>query len=176
MDDVTLPGMPADPEQPVQLDPDPQPGRKRGRPRKDAAAKVAPAPARRTPAARSPRTATKAATVAEIRDEIELYLMMLAGAGSLRCAPCGAVGEQQVPKIADKLAAMIARSPAMMAKFSTGTLLADAFGLIMAALPVVQAVYMHHGPGSAHQHEHEGVSEVDPYSRYGAYTPAGAMG
>lgn len=181
MDDLTLPGMPADPEQPAALDPDPQPGkparRGPGRPRKDG---TAPAAAKRTSTRSSTprssaRAVSKAASVAEIRAEIELYLMMAAGAGSLQCAPCGAVAEEQVPKLADKLAAMIARSPALMAKFSTGTLLADVFGLVMAALPIVRAVYSHHGPGSRHEHA-EGVSDVDPFSRYGAYTPAGAMG
>lgn len=178
MDDLALPGMPDAPE-PAPLDPDPAPGKRgRGRPRKTAAAPAAAStPTRRqsTPRASKPRTATSAATVAAIRDELELYLLMAAGAGSMRCPSCGSVAEEQVPKLADKLAAIIARNPALVAKFSTGTLLADIFGVIMAALPIVKAVYSHHGPG-AHDHAGEVTADADPYSRYGAYAPAGAMG
>lgn len=174
MDDTTLPGMPEGIDAPA-LDPDPQPGKRgRGRPRKSTAAPAA--ATRRTSTPRAPRQPTAAATVRAIRDEIEVYLLMVAGAGAMRCAPCGAVAEEQVPKVADKLAAIIARNPALVAKFSTGTLLADIFGLMMAVLPVAKAVAAHHGPGAgAHSHDGE-VSADAAYDRYGPYAPAGVMG
>lgn len=113
-----------------EIAPDPQPGRARG-------AK----PSKPAPAARRPVTV---AVKKRVTDELDAYVKMAALAWSIRDDHCGPVLNEQSRAIAESLAELIARNPALVAWVETSGMIGDWVKLWMAVAPVVSAVREHH--------------------------------
>lgn len=154
----------------LDLDQDPTPVRRGpGRPRKT----TAPAPAKpvgsRKITARTPtgRIASKQSMVSEARDEIEMLLTLGVMGWSARDPECAAVAEQQVPIIADRMVAIIARNDKVLRKIAETGILGDIVKLAAATLPVIKAVWQAHGPTGTGHGEAPDV-DLDRYPAYAA--------
>jgi len=143
-----------------QLDPDPEPGRS---PRRRSTTRTT--TTRRTKPAVGPKTATPAKVREEIKNEIAVYLKLMAATWGLSCEICGGVADEQVEPMAAGIADMVARSPALVEKFHQTSMLADLIKVLHAAAPIAKAAMKHK---AEHTHDHEGTGPVD-YERYAPY-------
>jgi len=139
--------------------PDPTPGK--AKPRGGARASSPTSPASRRP--------VSAAVKRRVTDELEAYAKMAALAWSIRDEHCGPILNEQSRAIAESLAELIARNPALVRWVETSGVVGDWMKLWMAIAPVVSAVRAHHIVKSVPTEE-EGTG-VD-YSRYSAYRPS----
>jgi hypothetical protein len=146
-----------------QLDPDPEPGRATRRRSTTRATSTT----RRKVAAVGPKTVTPAKIRDEIRTEISVYLKLAAATWGLSCEICGNTADEQVEPMAASLADMICRSPALVEKFHTTSMLADCIKFLHAAAPLAKAAMKHRAEHQTHEHG-EGGGGVD-YERFQPY-------
>lgn len=138
--------------------PDPAPGR----PSKGRAAR--PAPVSRRP--------VSAAARKRVTDEIDAYIKMAALAWSIRDQHCGPVLNDQSRAIAESLAELISRNPALVQWVETSGVLTDWAKLAMAVGPVVSAFRAHHVTKTVTDDEGGSDAGIADWSRYPAYQPA----
>jgi hypothetical protein len=93
------------------------------------------------PKAAPPRRALP--TKATVRDELQGYLEMLALGWSMRCDVCGDSLSEQSEKIADRLAAIIVRTPRLLELFAGSNAIGEYVLLAQAAFPVVKTAVQH---------------------------------
>jgi hypothetical protein len=131
------------------------------------------------PAGRAKAPARKPAslpTKAAVRDELNGYLEMLALGWSMRCETCGDTLDDNAEKIADRLAAIIVRTPRLLELFAGSNTIGEYLLLAQAAFPVVRTAvnHRHHvAPESADAHD-TNLAHFQPYRP--DTTGAGAMG
>jgi hypothetical protein len=155
LEDQELPGL-------ERLEQDPPPRRRPGRPRKSVAAGNAGRIPARTP---SGKIASKASMQADVRAQLTVYLASGAALWSLRDPICAAEAtEERIETVADGLTAMLSRSPAALEFAAKSGILGDIAKILHAALPVVRAVWRHHGPGGT---GHGTEDQID----HGSYPP-----
>jgi len=152
----------ADDEDGGQLDQDPEPGRS---PRRRSTTRTT-TTRTRAKAAIGPKTLTPAKVRQEIKDEIAVYLKLAAATWGLSCEVCGAAADEQVEPLAAGLADMVCRSPALVEKFHTTSMLADLIKVLHAAAPIAKAAMKHR---AEHTHEHEGTGGVGDFERFQPY-------
>lgn len=137
---------------------DPVPGKARG------AKPAKPAPVRKP---------VTAAVRKRVTDELDAYVKMAALAWSIRDDHCGPVLNDQSRAIAEAIAELISRNPAMVAWVETSGVIGDWVKLWMAIAPVVSAVRQHHivRRDQGEESPAAGGDGVD-FSRYAAYRPS----
>lgn len=145
--------------------PDPVPGKARSSSRG-----AGHGPAASTSSARRP---VSAAVRKRLADELHAYATMVALAWTVRDDYCGPVLNDQARAIAEALADIIGRNPAMVRWVETSGIVGDWMKLSMAIMPVVTAVRQHHIVRSVPSDDEEGsgADHVD-YSRYAAHRPS----
>lgn len=139
---------------------------------------------RPAPPAGGRRDASTAATVRQVRDELLAYVELLALGATVRCPQCAGVAHEQAEPIASALAALAARSPAVLRILRGGTLMAEGVQLMTALRPVYVQVRQHHfipppefaqpagGPNGAYPSQ----STAGGHGRYSPYSGTGLMG
>lgn len=90
-----------------------------------------------------PRKPASLPTKAAVRDELDGYIQMLALGWSMRCDQCGGALSEQSNAIADRLAAIIARTPRLLELFAHGSGIGEYLLLGQALLPVVRTAVDH---------------------------------
>lgn len=136
--------------------PDPTPGKSRSA-----------RPARATSPA---RPAVSAAAKKKVTLELDAYIKMAALAWSIKDQHCGPVLNEQSRAIAESIAELISRNPALVQWVETSGMLTDWAKLAMAIGPVVSAFRQHHIVRSVQ--DDEGGDDAPDYSRYAAYRPS----
>lgn len=134
---------------------DPAPGQSRRRPVGKTAGRAK--ASLRKPTALPSKTA--------VRDELQGYLEMLALGWSMRCDVCGGTLSEQSAIIADRLAAIIVRSPRLLALFAGSNTVGEYLLLAQALFPVASTAVQHRNhvaPESADAHA-DNVSYFAPY-------------
>jgi hypothetical protein len=135
---------------------DPAPGQSRRRPLGKSAGRGKAAP-------RKPATLP---TKAAVRDELEGYLQMLALGWSMRCDECGGALSDQSKDIADRLAAIIARNPRLLALFAGSNVIGEYILFGQACVPVVKKALQHRNhaaPESTDGHD-TNLAHFQPYT------------
>lgn len=167
---------PAELEQPgevIELDRDPEPGRRARRAgRRQAAAASNPAP--RKQARAGGKFTSRDQIQKGIADEIEMYSRMLALTWSMTDPECATVLSDSSAKIATELAALCARSEWIVEHFQTTSLFGDIAKLLHALLPLGRAVFAHHIAGRRGEEDPGEVDRVTVATEYGA-APAGVQ-
>lgn len=161
--DQELPGL-------DQLDQDPAPAATRTR------AKRTPAKAAGNRGKVPARTATgrimsKAQMQAKVRDEVGMYLNLMAGGWEMRDPICAqAATQERIDVIADRLTSMIARSDGLLEMATKTGIIGDIVALLSAAFPIAREVWRAHGPGGE---GHKSVEEVQRgyAEQFPAFTP-----
>jgi hypothetical protein len=145
--------------------PDPVPGKSRAGGR-------GPAHAGGAGGGSSSRRPVSAAVRKRLADELHAYATMVALAWSVRDDYCGPVLSDQSRAIAEALADIIARNPAMVRWVETSGMVGDWVKLSMAVMPVVTAFRQHHIVRSVPSDDEEGADAAVDYSRYAAHRPS----
>lgn len=86
----------------------------------------------------APRKPNPLPSKAAVRDELEGYLQMAALTWSMRCDQCGGALSDQSEVIADRLAAIIVRTPRLLQLFAHGSGIGEYLLLGQALVPVVR--------------------------------------
>lgn len=103
-------------------------------------------------------------TKAAVRDELDGYLTMLALGWSMRCDQCGGALSEQSSAIADRLAAIIVRTPRLLELFAHGSGLGEYILLGQALMPVVRTAVDHRNHGQEQDDAHtENLAHFQPY-------------
>lgn len=140
---------------------DPAPGQSRRRPVKTSAG-------RGSTAARKPKALP---TKAAVRDELQGYLEMLALGWSMRCDACGGSLSDQSEKIADKLSAIIVRTPRLLEWFASGNAIGDYVLLVQAVFPVAKTAIQHRQHALPESpDDHANLAHFAPFSPNAAAT------
>lgn len=119
------------------------------------------------PAKPKPRPVTAAARK-RVADELEAYVKMAALTWSLRDEHCAPVLSDQSRAIADSLATILGRNPALLQWVEHTGMIGDWVKLWMAISPVVSAIREHHITKTVKSDD--GGAGVD-YTQYAAYRP-----
>lgn len=156
---------------PEGLDPDPQPdpGTRSRRAAKSSASAATAATQKRA----GGKFVSPAKAQADLADELESYVKMMALTWSLTDEHCAGVLNDTSKAIAGDLAKLLGRSEWVMEKFQTTSLLADCMKLLHHAWPLLRAVYAHHvagRPTEQEEEQHDPVTFVDP-NAYGPWRP-----
>lgn len=112
------------------------------------------------------RAVSKKDAIAKVQGEIETYLYLATAAWMLSDPECAAIAEQQIPAVAERVTALIARSDRALAVAAKTGVVGDIIGILQATLPVLRAVWAAHGPGGG---GHKTTESVDDAERYPAY-------
>lgn len=139
---------------------DPQPGKGKT---------PAPKPAR-TPRPARPRAS--AAARKRCADELEAFAKMAALALSVRDEHCGGVLNDQSRAIADSLAELLARNPALMQWVESSGMVGDWLKLWFALQPVVMAFRDHHVLKRVGDDQGAGGADAPDYSQFVPYRGA----
>lgn len=134
-------------------------------------------PAKRAPARAStrkaPRALTEAQMVSKVRDEVGMYLSLIAGGWELKDPICAETATQErIDAVADKVTAIIARSSSALELASKTGIIGEIVGLIHALWPIAREVWRNHGPTGV---GHKSLEEVEGEyaARFPAYGGAG---
>ena len=108
---------------------------------------------RSDPSPRGPGRPSNASVKKEVRDEIEAFIALMNVPVALRDPVCGGAVMQQREAIADALAEIAMRNPAVLKFLRSGGDIMVYMKLVTALSPVVMTVYQHHFAG--HEQEEE---------------------
>lgn len=140
------------------LDKDPEPTAARTTRTRRAPAKAAGNRGKVPARTASGRIMSKAQMQSKVRDEVGMYLSLMAGGWELRDPICSqAATQERIDTIADRITSMIARSDSLLEMATKTGIIGDIVALISAAFPIVREVWRAHGPGGT---GHETVEEV----------------
>lgn len=160
----------------IELDRDPEPGRRsRRRPRAEqpAAASSSPRRARST----SSSTPSRDAVRKGIQDEINMYAKMIALSWSMTDPECAGVLNETSGNIARDLANLASRSEWIVERFETTSLFADIAKCLHSLLPLLKVIYVHHVAGRGRDQDDQGEGEGErvtvatEYRPYQPYSP-----
>lgn len=153
------------------LDHDPEPAATRTRTRRapaKAAGNRGKVPARTT----GGRIMSKAQMTAKVREEIGMYLDLMAGGWEIRDPICAqAATADRIAVIADRLTSMIARSDSLLVMATKTGIIGDIVALLSAGLPIIKEVWRAHGPGGTGHASPEEVAAgyADQYPAHPAF-------
>lgn len=151
-------GFPGD-SGPAPLSPDPAPGRAR-KPAKATQPKATAAKARDASI-----TVSKPQVVAEIAEELQMWLGILAASWALRDPVCAPVLNDQARAIAESVAVLIGRSERLLSLAHGGGLFSDIGRALLAISPVVMVVRAHHVTKTAEEpNSDDALAGYPPFS------------
>lgn len=106
----------------------------------------------------SGRIMSKAQMQSKVREEVAMYLSLMAGGWELRDPICSqAATQERIDVIADRITSMIARSDSLLEMATKTGIIGDIVALASAAFPIIREVWRAHGPGGT---GHASVEEV----------------